>query len=142
MTLANSFQQYSLSNRLGQTLELSVRHVQAFGRETIFVAPLTQQASSLVAKNSEHFAFQLREIFNLDTRRFEMVELRGDHLTPNFYRWRFEWVGNSPVSSRCDAVISNSQHNQLMTLLNKKEVNKELNILELDIQSGLQAASA
>lgn len=128
MTLLSSFTQYSLANRLGQALELAVFHSQIFGREYLFVASLTQQASSLVAKNAEHFAFQLRELFKLDARRFEMVELRGDLKSPQFWRWRFEWVGNSPLSARCEVVSSHSQHNQFLTLLN--------------IQGGLQAASA
>jgi hypothetical protein len=127
-TLPSSFAQYSLANRLGQALDLAVFHTQAFGREYVFVASLAQHASSLVAKNAEHFAFQLRELFKVDARRFEMVELRGDLMNPQLWRWRFEWVGNTPLSSRCDTISSLSQHNQLLTLLN--------------IQGGLQAASA
>lgn len=128
MTLPSSFTNHSLVNRLGQALELAVAHAQAFGREYVFVAPLAQQASSLVAKNAEHFAFQLRELFKLDARRFEMVELRGDSINPQLWRWRFEWVGNSPVSARCEAITSHSQQNQLLTLVH--------------LQGGLQAASA
>lgn len=128
MTLPSSFINHSLANRLGQALELAVCHTQAFGREYVFVAPLAQHASSLVAKNAEQFAFQLRELFALDPRRFEMVELRGDPLNPELWRWRFEWVGNSPLSPRCELISSHSQHTQLLTLLN--------------IQGGLQAASA
>jgi hypothetical protein len=127
-TLPGSFTNCSLANRLGQALELAVSHTQAFGREYVFVAALAQQASSLVAKNAEHFAFQLRELFKLDARRFEMVELRGDVTNPQFWRWRFEWVGNSPLSARCEVINSSSQHNQFLTLLN--------------IQGGLQVASA
>lgn len=127
-TLPDSFAHYFLANRLGQTLELAVSHSQAFGREYVFVAALAQQASSLVAKNAEHFAFQLRELFKLDSRRFEMVELRGELDNPQFWRWRFEWVGNSPLSARCEMINSTSQRNQFLTLLN--------------IQGGLQVASA
>lgn len=127
-TLPSSFIKYPLANRLGQALELAVFHAQAFGREYVFVAALAQQASSLVAKNAEHFAFQLRELFKLDARRFEMVELRGDPASPELWRWRFEWVGNSPLSARCEVISSHSQRSQFLTLLN--------------IQGGLQVASA
>lgn len=118
MTLPSQFSHYTLANRLGQSLELAVYHAQAFGREYLFVTSLAQQASSLVAKNAEHFAFQLRELFNLDARRFEMVEVRGEMTNPQFWRWRFEWVGSSPLSPRCELVSSSSQHNQLLSLLN------------------------
>lgn len=118
MTLPSTFKQLSLANRLGRALELAVCHAQAFGREYVFVTTFAQHASSLVAKNAEHFAFQLRELFKLDARRFEMVELRGDLMNPQFWRWRFEWVGNSPLSARSELVISHSQHNQMLSLLN------------------------
>jgi hypothetical protein len=127
-TLPSSFTNRSLVNRLGQALELAVAHTQAFGREYVFVAALAQQASSLVAKNAEQFAFQLRELFKLDARRFEMVELRGDPMNPQLWRWRFEWVGNSPLSSRCEAISSDTQRDQMLTLLH--------------LQGGMQAASA
>lgn len=118
MTLPDSFMSIELLNRLGQNIELAVRHMQVFGREYVFVAALTQQASSLVAKNAEHFAFQLREFFQLDARRFEMIELRGDLAALAFWRWRFEWAGVSPLSPRCEVISSPGQHNQLLSLLN------------------------
>ncbi len=128
MTLPESFNNYSLANRLGQVLELSAYHTQVYGREYVFVAALEQHASSVVAKNAEHFAFQLRNLFNIDARRFEMVELRGDFTNPELWRWRFEWVGNSPLSARCEAISSHNQHKQFLELLN--------------IEGGLQAVSA
>jgi hypothetical protein len=118
MTLPDSFMNIPLQNRLGQTIQLAVHHLQVLGHEYVFVAALTQQASSLVAKNAEHFAFQLREIFQLNVHRFEMIELRGNNATPSLWRWRFEWVGTSPLSPRSEIVKSDSLQNQLLGLLN------------------------
>lgn len=118
MILPSPFINIALQNRLGQLVHLAVHHTQAFGREYLFVGALTQQASSLVAKNAEHFVFQLRELFQLDTRRLEMIELRGDINAPNLWRWRFEWVGASPLSPNCEVIISPVQQNQLLSLLN------------------------
>ena len=118
MILPGSFMSIELHNRLGQNIQLAVQHIQAFGREYVFVAALTQQASSLVAKNAEHFAFQLRELFQLDSRRFEMIELRGDLAVTSFWRWRFEWVGMSPLSPRSEVITSLNQQHQFLNLLN------------------------
>lgn len=118
MKLSNSFISLDLENRLGQTITLAVQHVQSFGREYVFVKALTQQVSSLVAKNAEHFAFQLREIFQMDARRFEMIEVRGFMEQPNMWRWRFEWVGTSPISPRCEAISSTHQQAQMIKLMN------------------------
>ena len=117
MSLPVTFINLALENRLGQSIELAVNHIHEFGRDYVFVAALAQQASSLVAKNAEHFAFQLREFFKLDARRFEMIELRGDIATPGLWRWRFEWVGASPLSPKCELISSPAQQAQLLTLL-------------------------
>jgi len=117
MSLSNPFSTLTLQNRLGQPVHLAVYHRSAFGREYVFVAALAQQASSLVAKNAEHFAFQLRELFHLDARRFEMVELRGDLISPQLWRWRFEWVGTSPLSPRSEVISAVNQQKQLLNLL-------------------------
>lgn len=115
--LPASFTHQLLHNRLGQAVELAVYHRFGFGREYVFVAALTQQLSSIVAKNAEHFAFQLREFFKLDARRFELIEMRGDDGNPEFWRWRFEWVGNSPLSPKCERVSSGNQLAQLSSLV-------------------------
>jgi hypothetical protein len=128
MTLPESFNNYSLVNRLGQNLQLYAYHTQAYGREYVFVAALAQHASSLVAKNAEHFALQLRNLFNVDARRFELIELRGDMANPELFRWKFEWVGNTPLSARSEAICSHNQRVHCLAMLN--------------IQSELQAASA
>lgn len=122
MTLPGSFTNLAVKNRLGQTIQLAVHHIKAFGREYIFVASADHHSSSIVAKNvvaknAEHFAFQLRERFRLDARRFEMIEVRGDVVMPNLWRWRFEWVGASPLSPRCEAISSPGQYLQLLSLL-------------------------
>jgi hypothetical protein len=117
MTLPSVFTSLRLENRLGQSIDLGVQHIQAFGRDYVFVAALTQQASSVVAKNAQHFGFQLRDFFQLDARRFEMMELRGDIAVPHIYRWRFEWVGASPITPRCELITSRSLLAQLFELL-------------------------
>lgn len=122
MTLPSMFVSRVLENRLGQQIDLAVYHCQVSGREYVFIAVLAQQASSLVAKNAETFAFQLRELFKLDARRFELVELRGGVTHPEFWRWRFEWVGNSPLAPRCEFVASLAQQNQFMSVLNVQNV--------------------
>lgn len=95
-----------LNNRLGQPVNLSVCHLQYQGRDYLMVMAPTQHASSFVGKNAEPFAFQLRERFDLDARRFELVEVRETADGLHLYRWRFEWVGNSPLSARSEEIVS------------------------------------
>lgn len=106
MVMNSFFVDTVLNNRLGQPVSLSVCHLQFQGRDYVMVAAPTQHASSFVGKNAEPFAFQLRERFELDARRFELVELRETADGLHLYRWRFEWVGNSPLSARSEEIVS------------------------------------
>lgn len=117
MTGLPRFVRKTLTNRLGQFIELNVLHQFAFGRECVFVTSAVRQASSLVAKNAEHLAFQLRELFGLDARRFDLIECRGDADSPEFWRWRFEWVGNSPLAPKSERISSPQQFTQFSELL-------------------------
>ena len=107
----------SLTNRLGQPVNLGVCHLQHQGRDYVFVAAPTQQASSFVGKNAEPFAFQLREMFALDARRFEMIEVRDMDNVAQLFRWRFEWVGNSPLSARSEEINSTGLRAILLNMI-------------------------
>ena len=107
----------SLNNRLGQEVRLGVCHFQYQGRDYVFVTAPTQQASSFVGKNAEPFAFQLREKFALDARRFELIEVRDTGDATRLLRWRFEWVGNSPLSARSEEINSPGLRSTLLQLI-------------------------
>jgi hypothetical protein len=114
----SGFTTFELENRLGQTVKLEVLYVPTAARDYVFIATLTQQASSFVGKNAEHFAFQLCEYFALEPRRFELIEVRDLNNVQSLWRWRFEWVGHSPLSARGELVSSVSQQKMLFNLLN------------------------
>lgn len=112
------FSTLELENRLGQPVHMGVVHIANAARDYVFISALTQQASSLVGKNAEHFAFQLCERFQLEPRRFELIEVRDVNEEYPLWRWRFEWVGRSPLSARGEPVVSSSQQQMLFSLLN------------------------
>ena len=112
----------SLNNRLGKAVSLGVYHLQYQGRDYVFVAAPTQQASSFVGKNAEPFAFQLREKFSLDARRFELIEVREAGDITHLLRWRFEWVGNSPLSARSEEINSPGLRAILLNLIDPAQV--------------------
>jgi hypothetical protein len=115
------FADITLHNRLGQQVSLSVYHLNHHSRDCVFVAAPSQQASSLVRKNAEPFAFQLRELFALDPRRFDLIEVREADTGLELYRWRFEWVGNSPLSARAEEISSVGQRAMLLGLITAPE---------------------
>lgn len=111
----------SLNNRLGQEVRLGVCHSQYQGRDYVFVAAPVRQASSFVGKNAELFAFQLREKYALDARRFEMIEARESEGVTHLLRWRFEWVGNSPLSARSEEITSPGLRATLLQLIDSTQ---------------------
>lgn len=121
MQYESEFTPIELENRLGQSILVKVTHMAATGRDYIFLAVSGQQASSLVAKNANHFAFQLRERYDLDPRRFELIELRVAGDEPCLWRWRFEWVGFTPLSPKGEVVTSVQQQHKLFSLLSSNE---------------------
>ena len=112
----------ALHNRLGQEVRLGVCHFHYQGRDYVFVMAPSQQASSFVGKNAEPFAFQLREKFALDARRFELVEVRDAGDATHLYRWRLEWVGNSPLSARSEEINSPGLRATLLQLIDPAQI--------------------
>ncbi len=121
MLLSPLFVDVQLKNRLGQAVQVGVCHLQHLGRDYVFVAAPTQQASSFVGKNAEPFALQLREQLELDTRRMELIEVRGSIEAIQLFRWRFEWVGNSPLSARSEEIASAGMRGTLLNLINLEQ---------------------
>lgn len=121
MLMNSMFVDTVLNNRLGQEVRLGVCHLRYQGRDYVFVSAPTQQASSFVGKNAEPFAFQLREKFALDARRFELIEVRDVGET-HLYRWRFEWVGNSPLSARSEEINSPGLRAALLQLIDPAQI--------------------
>jgi len=116
------FTPMELENRLGQQVLVGVTHLPTASRDYVFLGINGHQASSLVGKNAEHFAFQLRERFDIDPHRFEMIEFRMAGDEPCLWRWRFEWVGFSPLSAKGEAVASVQQQHKLFNLLSPPQL--------------------
>lgn len=112
--LPSRFSPLTLLNRLGQEVELFICHQPSHGRDLLFVLAPSKQASSFVGKNAEPFAFQLREIYKLDPRQMDLIEVREGLGQIQLFRWRFEWVGHSAISPRSEEVTSPSQRQHLL----------------------------
>ena len=118
--LKHPFQRLALHNRLGQPVNLMACHIHHQGRDLVFLqAP--EQNFHFIGKNAETLAFQLRELYALDARRFDRIELRQGEQLSDVYRWRFEWVGHSPLSARAEQ-LSEGQAKFMLSLLAPAEV--------------------
>lgn len=100
----DTFEQLDLTNRLGQPVTLGVKFRPGTRRDTLFVRASQQQASSFFGKNAEQFMFQLLAIMDLVPERLDLFEVRGPAEAPEFWRWRFNWVGRSPLAPRSERI--------------------------------------
>lgn len=112
-----TIEQLSLTNRLGQPVVLGISFLPGAKRDTLFVCAPRQQASSLFGKNAEQFIFQLMDRLPLDPERLDLIEVRGTEQAPEFWRWRFNWVGRSPLAPRSEPVTSSGSQAALLALL-------------------------
>ena len=116
------FKTLTLFNRLGQDVELQVRHECIGARDYIFVAAPVTRISSLIAKNSELFARQLLEHFVLQPERFDLIELRNHADSPlELLHWSFDWYSRVAMRSRSQLVSSERRINTLMDVLSAND---------------------
>lgn len=113
----STFDQIDLTNRLGQPVTLGVKLRPGARRDTVFVRAPQQQASSFFGKNAEQFMFQLLAIMELVPERLDLFEVRGPVEAPEFWRWRFNWVGRSPLAPRSERVAAPGTHAALQALM-------------------------
>lgn len=113
----NTFEQIDLTNRLGQRVTLGVKFQPGARRDTLFVRAPQQQASSFFGKNAEQFMFQLLATMDLTPERLDLFEVRGPAEAPEFWRWRFNWVGRSPLAPRSERVATPGTQVALQALI-------------------------
>ncbi|MDQ2077957.1 hypothetical protein [Marinimicrobium sp. ABcell2] len=113
----DTFEQLNLTNRLGQPVALGIKYQPAVKRDTLFVRAPQQQASSFFGKNADQFIFQLLRALPLVPERLDLIEVRGPDEAPEFWRWRFNWVGRSPLAPRSERVNSAGTQAALLSLL-------------------------
>jgi hypothetical protein len=110
------FKETALTNRLGQALTLPVSVIRQAGREMVFVIT-PANIPNFLTKNAETIVFQLRELFGLDQKKFELFEVKKDEVELRIWRWRFDWVGSSPLQQNHELVTSDNQRSFLINLL-------------------------
>lgn len=115
------FVEVALNNRLGQRVQLQSCHLHHHNRDYVFVI-VPGQATNFVSKNAEPFAFQLREFFAVDSHRFELIEVRNPGVNTELIRWRFDWVGHSPLAARSEHILSSAQRSMLLRLLGLDDI--------------------
>ncbi|GEM_PF-1678348 len=103
LDMLSHFKSVLVDNRLGQRVELFVFSARiAVDRVCLLVRVPEGTHYSVFAKNAELFAFQLRERMAGAMKNFSLVEVRLDShkQLDEWFGWRFQWVGMTPLSGK------------------------------------------
>ncbi|MGH1485200.1 MAG: hypothetical protein ACRBCI_03200 [Cellvibrionaceae bacterium] len=105
------FESILVRNRLGQGMTLLVCPFSLSSNNVcVLVKAADDMHESVLAKNAEYIVLQLRERFSRTVKNFSMVELReNDEGNEVWYGWQFNWVGNTPLESKCQPLSSQQQ---------------------------------
>ena len=96
------FESIKILNRLDMSIVIDICPVQIENEMIMLVRANKAYHRSVIEKNSEHIAFQLREQHVYDGQEFSLVECVDRHSKQDqpveWRQWRFKWVGNSPIN--------------------------------------------
>ncbi len=121
------FESITLENRMGRPIVLNLKCLVMAGRHYVFIKLPQSTPSNMMSKNAEHIAFQLVSRFGLLSDTLDVIEMReqsgGYDLSHrdlshwDLLRWRFEWVGTSPLAGYSQLVGTGSQQEFLSSVL-------------------------
>ena len=92
------FETLILLNRLDMQIAVDIFTVTLKDKLIVVIKANKSHHKSTIAKNIEHFAFQLKERFHQESLLFSLVEY-CDREEEEWRQWRFNWVGNTPLES-------------------------------------------
>jgi hypothetical protein len=93
----------------------------------VLVATPKKVHASAFSKNAEYIAHQLRKRFHSHAKGFSVIEIRNEKAPSaekdtdtfkSWHDWKFNWVGDTPVDSKCHA-LSAQKKSYLENLLSQ-----------------------
>jgi hypothetical protein len=120
----------SVKNRLGESMDVLV-HSFATSDDHVcmLVATPKKMHASAFTKNAEYIAHQLRKRCHYQAKGFSIIEIRSEKVNGNndvketeesWYDWKFNWVGDTPIDSKC-YTLSAQKKSYLENLLSQSK---------------------
>lgn len=120
-----SFETVELFNRLEMQIKVDILPVTIEDKLIVIVRANEGYHRTLVSKNIEQIAFQLKEKLSQEGLEFSIVEYVDRHYKDGgdeqWWQWRFNWVGKTPLSGQRYA-LSASRVGVIQTALDAQAV--------------------
>lgn len=110
-------QTVALTDRTARPMLLDAGCILYRQRFTLIVAVPTGQPPRQLVKSAEHAACQLLQLLQLDSSKVDFLHFQPS-ATPQWRRWRFRWVGSSPLMIADEALTESALQGYLQRLLN------------------------
>lgn len=126
------FSTLPLLNRLGMEIKLDVCVIEVDESVTAIVMAGEGFHHSIVSKNNEQIAFQLKQKLVQNNMSFSLLEYSISHhrdktQTSEWWQWRYNWVGNTPLRGERH-VLSTVKTKNITALLEQQAEIKQAEI--------------
>jgi len=107
-----------LCNRVGRPLSVDVQCLSYRNRYYVVLMARQDLPGNQLLKNAEHLARQLIECMGVAPSDVDFIQYQPRE-EPEWLRWRFQWVGNSPLNAVSYPINVSSQQSFLLPLLSE-----------------------
>lgn len=107
-----------LCNRVGRPLNVDVQCLSYRNRYYVVLMARQDLPGNQLLKNAEHLARQLIDCMGVSPSDVDFIQYQPRE-EPEWLRWRFQWVGNSPLKAASYPINSSSQKSFLQPLLSE-----------------------
>lgn len=104
-----------LRNRVGRSMSVDVQCLKHRNRYYVILMTTRDLPGNQLLKSAEHLARQLIERLGVSPHDVDFIQYQQGE-EPEWLRWRFQWVGNSPLQAASYPIKPSSQQSFLTPL--------------------------
>jgi len=122
MTILNSLQVESvqLQNRIGRLISVNLQCILHCGRYCVIMQSTPELPARQMSKSAEQLAHQIIQRLGIDPETADFLQCQPKE-EPEWLRWRFQWVGQSPLQGKSHPVNSTFETRVLKPMLEEGE---------------------
>lgn len=123
MNILDSLQMESvqLQNRIGRLILVNIQCITHAGRYCVIVQSTADIASRQLTKSAEQLAHQIVKRLSLEPELVDFIQCQPGE-DPEWLRWRFQWVGQSPLQGKHHGVDKGFEDRVLKPMLSEGNI--------------------
>jgi hypothetical protein len=110
-----------LHNRLSRLVSVTLRCFERDGRYSIILVATPEFPARQLNNSAEHLAYQLVQRLGVPPEQVDFIQHQPGE-EPEWLRWRFQWVGSSPIQGKSLPLNQSSYEAFVLPLLAEAEI--------------------